>query len=145
LQWQTNNDGSDRHSIVVQPDAGLIYETWMALRTGTNWQAANGAMFNLNTNGLRPDGWTSGDAAGFPMFPALVRYDECERGMVEHACRLVVVHSRSTNIYPATHFAGSVAATQTNYPAMGQRLRLKAGYVIPANWTKEEKALLLGL
>jgi hypothetical protein len=69
LQWQTNNDGSDRHSIVVQPGAGLIYETWMALRTGTNWQAANGAMFNLNTNGLRPDGWTSGDAAGFPMFP----------------------------------------------------------------------------
>src|ERR1039458_1023453 len=69
LQWQTNNDGSDRHSIVVQPGAGLIYETWMVSRTGTNWQAANGAMFNLNTNGQRPDGWTSGDAAGFPMFP----------------------------------------------------------------------------
>ena len=145
LQWQTNNDGSDRHSIVVQPGAGLIYETWMALRTGTNWQAANGAMFNLNTNGLRPDGWTSGDAAGFPMFPALVRYDECERGMVEHACRLVVVKSRKQHLYPATHDAGAVAATATNYPAMGQRLRLKAAFAIPANWTKEEKALALGL
>jgi hypothetical protein len=145
LQWQTNNDGSDRHSIVVQPGAGLIYETWMALRTGTNWQAANGAMFNLNTNGLRPDGWTSGDAAGFPMFPALVRYDECERGMVEHACRLVVVKSRKQHLYPATHDAGAVVATATNYPAMGQRLRLKAGFAIPANWTKEEKALALGL
>jgi len=86
-----------------------------------NWQATNGAIFNLNTNGLRKDGDTSGDAAGFPMFSALVRYDECERGMVEHACRLVVVHSRKQHIYPATHHAGFVAATQTNYPAMGQR------------------------
>jgi hypothetical protein len=145
-QWQTNNTtGGDRHSIIVQPGAGFLWETWESLLAGANWQAANGAVFNLNSNGLRPDGWTSGDAAGFPMFPALVRYDECERGMVEHACRLVVAKSRSAHIYPATHDAGSVAATQTNYPAMGQRLRLKAGFAIPANWTREEKALLLGL
>jgi hypothetical protein len=65
--------------------------------------------------------------------------------MVEHACRLVVVKSRSEHIYPATHDAGSVADTEKDYPAMGQRLRLKASFAIPANWTKEEKALLLGL
>ena len=145
FQWQTNNDGSDRHSIIVQPGTNWIYETWNAVRVGTNWQAANGAMFNLNSNGLRPDGLTSGDAAGFPMFPALVRFDECERGMVEHACRLVVVHSRKQHLYPATHDAGFAAASLTNYPAMGQRLRLKADYAIPAGWTKEEKAILLGL
>ena len=145
LQWQTNNNGDDRHSIIVQPGSGFLFETWKALRKGTNWQAANGAIFNLNSNAMRADGLTSGDAAGFPMFPALVRYDECERGMVEHACRLVVVHSRSEHIYPARHDAGSVAADQTNYPAMGQRLRLKASFVIPNNWTKEEKALALGL
>jgi hypothetical protein len=146
LQWQTNNDGSDRHSIAVQPGAGFSFETWNALRVGTNWQAANGAIFNLNTNGLRPAGWTSGDAAGFPMFSALVRYDEAERGMVEHACRLVVNQSRyNTYIYPATHYAAPSGNTSTNLPAMGQRLRLKAGFVIPANWTKEEKAVLLGL
>jgi len=144
LQWQTNS-GGDRHSIAVQPGKGLIFETWEARRVGTNWQAANGAMFNLNTNGLRMDGLTSGDAAGFPMFPALVRYDECERGMVEHACRLVVVTSRSEHIYPATHDAGSVAMSQSNYPAMGQRLRLKPGFLIPTNWTTEEKALARGL
>jgi hypothetical protein len=142
-QWQTNADGSDRHSIIVQPGAGVSWETWMAVLAGTNWQAANGAIFNLNSNGLRPDGWTSGDAAGFPMFPALVRYDECERGMVDHACRLVVVHTDGQHIYPATH--SITGYTGVNYPAMGQRLRLKASYVIPANWTKEEKALLLGL
>jgi len=145
LQWQTTNNGDDRHSIIVQPGTGLVFETWKALRKGTNWQAANGAIFNLNTNAMREDGLTSGDAAGFPMFPALVRYDECQRGMVEHACRLVVVHSRSEHIYPARHDAGSVDASQTNYPAMGQRLRLKASFVIPANWTREEKALALGL
>ena len=119
-QWQTNNDGSDRHSITVQPGAGVFFETWNALRTGTNWQAANGAIFNLDTNGLRPAGWTSGDAAGFPMFPALVRYDECERGMVEHACRLVVVKSRhGTYLYPATHYAAPAANTNINISRNG--------------------------
>ncbi|HEV2693284.1 MAG TPA: hypothetical protein VG347_10355, partial [Verrucomicrobiae bacterium] len=145
LQAQTNDDGNDRHGIIVQPGAGFIYESWRTLHAPANWQATNGAIFNLNSNGLRPDGLTSGDAAGFPMFPALVRYDECERGMVEHAVRLVIVHSRSEHIYPATHDAGSRSASQTNYPAMGQRLRLKASYAIPASWTKEEKAVALGL
>jgi hypothetical protein len=144
-QHQQTDDGGDRHSITVQPDTGKIFETWRTLRNGANWYATNGAIFNLNSNTLRPDTWTSGDAAGFPMFPALVRYDECQRGMVEHACRLVVVKSRNQHIYPARHHAGSVSASQTNYPAMGQRLRLKASYVIQTNWTKEEKALLLGL
>jgi hypothetical protein len=142
-QWQTNASGSDRHSIIMQPGSGLIWETWKAQLTNGNWQAANGAIFNLNTNTLRTAGLTSGDAAGFPMFPALVRFDECERGMVEHACRLVVVHAREEHIYPATH--NTSGFTNANYPALGQRLRLKAGYAIPANWTKEEKALLLGL
>jgi hypothetical protein len=141
-QWQTNS-GGDRHSIVVQPNAGFSRETWEAQRIGTNWQAANGAIFNLNTNGLRQAGLTSGDAAGFPMFPALVRYDEAERGMIEHACRLVVAKSLKACIYPATHYASSL--TNGNYPAMGQRLRLKSGFGVPSGWTKEEKAVLAGL
>jgi hypothetical protein len=145
LQWQTNDDGSDRHSIIVQSGNGLIWETWNALRVGTNWQAGNGAIFDLNTNGLRIAGLTSGDAAGLPMFAALVRYDEAERGMVEHACRIVVKHSRKAYIYPATHDASVPSTTDTNVPAMGQRVRLKASFVIPPGWTKEEKAVLLGL
>ena len=145
LQWQTNDDGSDRHSIIVQPGNGLIWETWNALRVGTNWQAGNGAIFNLNTNALRMAGLTSGDAAGLPMFPALVRYDEAERGMVEHACRIVVKHSRKAYIYPATHDASVPSTMDTNVPAMGQRVRLKASFAIPDGWTKEEKAVLLAL
>ena len=145
-QWQTSATGGDRHAIMVAPGSGFIWETWETRRTGTNWQASNGAKFNLNSNQQRPTGWTSGDAAGLPMFPALVRFDEAERGMVEHACRLVVKRTRYNHfIYPATHFAAPSANTDPNLPAMGQRLRLKSAFAIPWNWTKEEKAVLLGL
>ena len=138
--------GGDRHSIVVQPGAGLSWESWQALLANSQWQAANGALFDLKTNALRPAGWTSGDAAGFPLFPALVRFDEAERGMVEHACRLVVKRTLYNNyIYPATHFAAPSTNTDTSLPSMGQRLRLKAAYAIPANWSTEEKAVLLAL
>jgi hypothetical protein len=146
-QWQmdTNNSGGDRHGIMVAPGVGSIWETWQMKLTQSGWQASNGAKFNLNSNALRPAGWTSGDAAGLSMFVATVRYDECERGMVEHALRLVVKRSRKEYIYPATHYASSIPATSTDYPAMGQRLRLKAGFAIPSNWTIEEKAVLLAL
>ena len=140
-QWQQdiNNDGGDRHAIVVQPDTGFIWETWHAKRIGAAWQAANGAKFDMKSNALRTPGWTSGDAAGLPMFPALPRFDECERGMVEHACRIVVARSRKEYIYPANHYASSTPATQTNVPAMGQRVRLKSSFVIPAAWAKEKR------
>jgi len=146
-QWQqdVNNSGGDRHGIMVAPGAGSVWETWQMKLAQSGWQASNGAKFNLNSNALRPAGWTSGDAAGLSMFVATVRYDECQRGMVEHALRLVVKRTRKEYIYPATHYASSIPATSTNYPAMGQRLRLKANFAIPATWTIEEKAVLLAL
>ena len=86
-------------------------------------------------------GWLDfGGRAGLPMFPAVPRFDECE-----HAMRLAVAKTRREYIYPAVHYASSIAASSTNYPAMGQRSRLKASVVIPSNWTTEEKAILLGL
>jgi hypothetical protein len=147
FDWQRDitNEGGDRHGIVVMPGSNTIWETWLTRSLTNGWEASNGAVFDLNTNKLRPAGWTSGDAAGLPMFPALVRYDECERGMVEHAMRIVVKRSRREYIYPATHYAATNPATQINIPAMGQRVRLKAGVTIPATWTKEEKAVALGL
>jgi hypothetical protein len=146
-QWQmdVNNTGGDRHGIMVAPVSGSFWETWQMKLTQSGWQASNGAKFDLNSNALRPAGWTSGDAAGLPMFPAVPRFDECERGMVEHAMRLAVAKTRRENIYPAVHYASSIPASSINYPAMGQRLRLKASFVIPSNWTIEEKAILLGL
>jgi hypothetical protein len=146
-QWQmdVNNTGGDRHGIIVAPGAGSIWETWQMKLTQNGWQASNGAKFDLNSNALRPSGWTSGDAAGLPMFPALVRYDGCQRGMVEHALRLVVAKTRREYIYPANHYASTIPATSVNYPAMGQRLRLKSSFVIPAGWSIEEKAVLQAL
>ena len=146
-QWQqdTTNLGGDRHSIMVMPGPGNIWETWLTKLVSGAWRASNGARFDLNSNTLRPAGWTSADAAGLPMFPAIVRYDECQRGMVEHALRLVVFQSRLGPIYPATHAASVNATNDPNIPAMGQRVRLKASFVIPSNWTTEEKAILLAL
>ena len=145
-QWQmdVNNTGGDRHGIMVAPGAGSIWETWQ-MKLASGWQASNGAKFDLNSNALRPAGWTSGDAAGLAMFPALVRYDECERGAVEHALRVCVPKTRRQYIYPANHYASSIPATSINYPAMGQRFRLKASFVVPATWTIEEKAVCYAL
>ena len=118
LQWQqdTFTNGGDRHAIIVEPGAGFTWETWETKLTNGTWRAANGAKFDLKSNTLRPDGWTSGDAGGLSMFPALVRYDECQRGKVEHACRLVVKHSRAEHIYPASHDASSPYRTTPRSP-----------------------------
>ncbi|MBI3881308.1 MAG: hypothetical protein HY301_14750 [Verrucomicrobia bacterium] len=146
-QWQRDafTNGGDRHAIIVQPGTGGLWETWLTKKTNGNWIASNGAKFDTRSNALRPLTWTSGDAAGLAMFPGVVRYDECARGTVEHALRLVVKHSRAEFIYPATHYASSPFTTDTNTPAMGQRLRLKSSFTIPANWSREEKALLNAL
>ena len=98
--WQQdiNHRGGDRHAIIVQPGAAPLWEMWEAKLTNGAWRAANGAQFDLASNNLRPANWTSGDAAGLPMFPALPRFDECERGVVEHACRIVVARSRQEYI-----------------------------------------------
>jgi hypothetical protein len=147
--WQrdANGWGGDRHAIILQPGTGKLWEMWQAqlivTTNQTNWQAANGALFSITNNALRPAGWTSADAAGLSMFAGLVRFDECGRGMVEHAIRLVVARTRRAYIYPATHYAST--STNPNQPAMGQRFRLKSSFVIPASWTKEEKAILLAL
>lgn len=144
-QWQTSTNSGDRHTIIVMPGTGSLWETWSTRKVSGSWRAANGAKFSLNNNNLRPAGWTSGDAAGLPMFPALVRYDEVQRGMVEHAMRIVVKKSRREYIYPATHHASVDNTTDPDVPAMGQRLRLKSSFVIPPTWTIQEKAVLLGL
>jgi hypothetical protein len=148
-EWQRDVQGwgGDRHSIILQPGTGRLWEMWQAQllvsATASNWQAANGALFNITNNALRPLGWTSADAGGLSMFAGLVRYDECERGMVEHAIRLIVARTRRTYIYPATHYAST--STNPNHPAMGQRFRLKSAFVIPDSWTRQEKAVLRAL
>jgi hypothetical protein len=120
---QREGDG-DRHVIVLDPFAGKLYEFFGGRRSSSGWEAGCAAVFNLTSNTLRPSGWTSADAAGLPILPAVVRYDECARGVIDHALRFTVRRTRKACIYPATHFASR--STDQLLPAMGQRFRLKA-------------------
>ncbi len=134
----------DRHVLVINRETNRLYELYVAYpQAGNRWNADSGALFHLDSNIVRPGGqpgWTSADAAGLPIFPGLVRYDEAAAGVIRHALRFTVQTSRRAYVPPATHFASS--NTSANLPPMGMRVRLKASYVIPANFRPEVKAIL---
>jgi hypothetical protein len=122
------SDG-DRHVLVIDRDNWKLYELYAAYPVdgGRSWRAGSGAVFDLSTNALRPAGWTSADAAGLPVFPGLVRYDEVvERKAVNHALRFTCPTTRRAYVHPARHWASS--RTDANLPPMGMRVRLKAGF-----------------
>jgi hypothetical protein len=117
--------GGDEHVLVASGDCH-IYELYGAARHGSGWTAASGAVFDLRSNRLRPDGWTSADAAGLPILPGLVRRDEVASGHINHALRFTVSRTQRGYLHPATHQAGS--STNPNLPPMGARFRLKASF-----------------
>ena len=126
--WDPDYDG-DRHILVLDQDNCILYETFYTWPNGDGtWSAGSGAIFNLNSNILRPDGWTSADAAGLPILPGLVRYDEVAAGSIDHALRFTVVNTRNDYVWPARHLASSL--TDQRYPPLGQRFRLKADFDI---------------
>jgi len=116
--------GSDRHMLIVDRDNCVLYELFAARKTSTGWKAGSGAIWNLNSNALRPAGWTSADAAGLPILPGLVRYDEVAAGVINHALRFTAPVTRRAYIYPARHYASD--DTSASLPPMGLRVRLKA-------------------
>jgi S-layer homology domain len=118
--------GSDRHLLMWDVEACMLYELFAARRTSAGWRAGSGAIWDLTSNALRPDGWTSADAAGLPILPGLVRYDEVAAGAIEHAIRFTAPVTRSAHIYPARHHAG--AGSGASLPPMGLRVRLKASF-----------------
>ena len=118
----------DRHILILDPAHLKLYELYDAQNLGSSWHAGSGAVFDLTSNALRPDRWTSADAAGLPMLPGLVRYDEVAAGVIDHALRFTVSSTQRGFIHPATHYASS--NTDPSLPPMGLRLRLKASYDI---------------
>jgi hypothetical protein len=117
--------GGDRHVLVVDRDGGKLYELFAAYPNADGgWHAGSGAIFDLNSNALRPASWTSADAAGLPILPGLVRYEEVVAGEIPHALRFTAPQTRNTFVWPARHQASSLAGA--NYPPLGQRFRLKA-------------------
>ena len=140
---QRKDEGDiDRHALVVDPTNRMLYEFYQMRKTDKGWIASGAAIFDLKSNKLRPDGWTSADAAGLPIFPATVRYDEIKRGLVEHAMRVGVRKTRRAYVYPATHYASR--DTDENLPRMGERLRLKKDFDI-SGFSPEAQAILKGL
>jgi hypothetical protein len=145
--------------LVIDTSTNRLYETWYTWPPGhamptpsdwptypptnpTSWWAGSGAIFDLNSNALRPAGWTSGDAAGLPIFPGLVRYDEVARGDIAHAIRFTAQRTQRAYVWPARHYASSI--TDPNVPPMGQRFRLKANFNI-AGFSTHNQVILRAL
>lgn len=133
----------DRHVLVIDRDNARLYELYRAfVNADGSWNADSAAMFHLDANDVRPTaqaGWTSADAAGLPIFPGLVRYDEAASGTIGHALRFTAAATRMAYVPPATHFASS--SSDPNRPPMGMRVRLKSSFQIPASFSTEARAI----
>jgi hypothetical protein len=140
---------NDAHVIVLNRSRNLLYELWHAAPdAGGGWTADGAAVFDLHSNVVRPSkagqcGVSSADAAGLPIFPGLVRYDEVESGAIRHALRFTVESSRKAFVPPAIHWAADM--NQSNRAPMGMRVRLKASYEIPDGFHRETRVILQAL
>lgn len=142
IEGGSESDG-DRHILVLDEDNCMLYETWATYpQQDGSWEAGSGAMFDLRSNALRPATWTSADAAGLPILPGLIRYDEVASGEIRHAIRFTAPQTRREFIWPARHYASSLTGSQ--YPPMGQRFRLKADFNI-SSFSPEVQVILLAL
>ncbi len=121
--------GDDGHIIILDTDDCHLYEIYDASFSGGKWYGGSGAIWDLNSNALRPAGWTSADAAGLPILPGLVRYDEVQSGVINHALRFTA-HESNSYIWPARHLTSGSPGVLTSVPPFGARFRLKASYDI---------------
>ena len=134
--------GGDRHVLVVDQPSCVLFELYGAVKVAGGWEADSGARWDLRSNGLRPEGWTSADAAGLPIAPGLARYDELAAGHLDHALRFTVNTTSRHYIHPATHQAGST--NSLDVPPMGARFRLKTTYDI-SGFTGMSRTVVEGL
>lgn len=142
IEGGPNADG-DRHVLVVDRDGCRLYELFDARPDGAGgWTAGSGAIFDLGSHALRQDGWTSADAAGLPILPGLVRYEEVAAGEIRHALRFTAPRTRRAYVWPGRHFASSL--TDPDLPPMGQRFRLRAGFDL-SGFSPRSRAILRAL
>jgi hypothetical protein len=138
-----SQSGGDRHVIVVDSGTCKLYEMYSSYpQSNGSWKAGSGAVWSLNSDVLRPSTWTSADAAGLPILPGLVRYDEVASGVINHALRFTVNSTQSAFLWPARHYASS--STNPNLPPMGLRLRLKANVNI-SSFSRSNQIILTAL
>jgi hypothetical protein len=142
IEGGPSSDG-DRHVLVMDRDHCALYELYRAFpQPDGSWHAGSGAVFDLSSHALRPAGWTSADAAGLPILPGLVRYDEVAEGEIRHALRFTVPQTRKAYVWPARHHASNLTGAQ--YPAMGQRFRLRADFDV-AGFPQDVQVILQAL
>ena len=137
-----SNARGDRHAIVIHAGTCRLYETWNTHRFPATWYAGSGAVWSLRSNALRPAGWTSADAAGLPILPGLLRWDEVVAGRVDHAIRFTVSTSQRAYQWPARHQAGST--TSPGAPPMGARFRLRANFNL-ASYSPRARVILVAM
>ncbi len=142
IQTNAERFGGDRHASIFDPVNRILCEFFLMRRTPSGWVAAQASRFNLATGARRPDGWTSADAAGLPIFPYVIRHDELQRGLVDHAIRITFRSTRKAYVYPASHHASP--HLDPLLPRMGERLRLRADLDIDG-FSPEAQAILRGL
>ena len=130
----------DMHAIVLDKDACRLYETWNTREASGGWAAGSGAVWSLKSNTLRPDSWTSADAAGLPILPGLLRWSEVKAGRVNHAIRFTTNLTSRHHLWPARHDAGSQDSLA--YPPMGARFRLKSGFSMTGYGTYARTVIL---
>ncbi len=136
------DSGGDMHAIVLDSDACKLYETWNTRQASGGWTAGSGAVWSLKSNTLRPDSWTSADAAGLPILPGLLRWSEVKAGRVSHAIRFTTDVTSRHHLWPARHDAGSQDSLA--YPPMGARFRLKSGFSL-AGYGTYARTVMLGM
>lgn len=134
--------GSDAHLLLWDTEGCNLYEIFAASKSGGQWYGGSGAIWDLRSNALRPNGWTSADAAGLPILPGLARYDEVAAGAIRHALRFTAPRTCDGHIYPARHDAGSYSCA--TYPPMGLRIRLKPSVDI-SGFGPQAQVILLAL
>lgn len=125
IEGGRNSDG-DRHAIVVTRRTCRLSETWDTRVSHGRWHAGSGATWSLRSDALRPDGWTSADAAGLPILPGLLRWSEVRDGTIDHAIRFTTDETAAAHLWPARHDASSNSSS--TLPPMGARFRLSASY-----------------
>ena len=136
----------DHHILILDADGCRLWETYHSYPAGSGWDIFGSAIFDLRSNALRPAGWTSADAAGFPILPLLLRADEASSGEIHHALRFTIQSQkiRKAYVWPARHLTSN-GTSSPSLPPMGQAFRLKASHAIPANASAQVRAILTAL
>ncbi|HET9999840.1 MAG TPA: hypothetical protein VFQ36_03035 [Ktedonobacteraceae bacterium] len=138
-----SQSSGDRHVLVIDSGTCKLYEMYASYpQSNGSWHAGSGAVWNLNSDALRPATWTSADAAGLPILPGLVNYDEVAAGVINHALRFTANQTQDTFLWPARHQASS--SNNPNLPPMGLRLRLKASVNI-SSFSRTNQIILTAL